>query len=226
MSIFLLPKIIHTVGSNEKNQNDIYFKMTKEIPDILISHSLYNSLCQVKIQIEKNDIAWDICKKITNPYEFIHTIVPGYKTQVSKMMPLSRSFYKMIEISTIFNLYCNNDEINNYDDNGTNDINNLLQDYTHNVSPSHSLNHSLHGVKHIEWYIHDNYYYDAHCGIIGGNVNGNKNNYKYNNDYKNDESNTNGCNNGSNNGQNIFRMVKNKNIFYEKENFLEIVEKK
>ena len=61
-------------------------------------------MCQTKIQIEKNDVGWDICKKITNPYEFIHTIIPGHKTQVSKLMPLSRSFYKMIEMSTIFNL--------------------------------------------------------------------------------------------------------------------------
>jgi site-specific DNA-cytosine methylase len=103
MSIFLLPKIIHDI-----RDNDIQFKMLKKSANVIVSHSLYNSLCQTKIQIEKNYTGWDSCKKITNPFEFIHTVIPGHKTQVSKLTPLSRSFYKMIEISTIFNL-CNKD---------------------------------------------------------------------------------------------------------------------
>jgi hypothetical protein len=212
MSIFLLPKIIHNICNDGVNENNICFKMTKEIPDILISHSLYNSLCEVKIQIENNDIAWDNSKKITNPYEFIHTIIPGYKTQVSKMAPLSRSFYKMIEISTIFNLHYKSEEINNNNDgNVLNNVNmnSILLDYTHNISSTQSLHH----VKDIEWCVHDNYYYDPHSGIN----NSNNHNYRYNNDYKNDENNIDGSNidsSSNNNSQNAFRMVKNKNIFH------------
>ena len=37
-------------------------------------------------------------KKYTNPYEYIHTIVPGYKTSICRYKPLSRSYFKMIEI--------------------------------------------------------------------------------------------------------------------------------
>ena len=37
-------------------------------------------------------------KKYVNPYEYIHTVVPGCKTSVCKIKPVSRSFFKMIEI--------------------------------------------------------------------------------------------------------------------------------
>lgn len=227
MSIFLLPKIIHNVCNNGTNEDDIYFKMTKEVPDMIVSYSLYNSLCSVKIQIEKNDLAWDNCKKITNPYEFIHTTIPGYKTQVSKMMPLSRSFYKMIEMSTIFNLCYNNCKSDpSCDTNGINsneNINYLLQDYIHNLT-SNSLGNSLQDVKHIEWYTHDNYYYDAYSNSNSGmNCVNSKNSYKYNNEYKKCEGND-GGNVGSNSNQYLFRVVKNKNIFHEKENVVEVVE--
>lgn len=147
MSIFLLPKILDDIGNGG---HDIYFKMSKTIPSVIVSHSLYDSLCQTKVRIEKNDIGWDSYKKITNPFEFIHTIIPGYKTQVSKLTPLSRSFYKMIEMSNIFNLCSKNknidvDIVNN---------NGLLSDYVHNLS------HNVRNINEFEWYFNDNYYYD------------------------------------------------------------------
>jgi 23S rRNA U2552 (ribose-2'-O)-methylase RlmE/FtsJ len=182
MSIFLLPKIIHDI-----RDNDIQFKMLKKSANVIVSHSLYHSLCQTKIQIEKNYTGWDSCKKITNPFEFIHTIIPGYKTQVSKLTPLSRSFYKMIEMSTLFDLcskYATADTIANKE------LNNLLSDYVHNLS-NNSLN-----INEFEWYLHDNYYYDVDTsGNVNGNGNFNENIY------------------GSGNS---FIMCKNKNIFYEK----------
>lgn len=150
MSIFLLPKILDDIGSGGHN---IYFKMSKNIPGVMVSHSLYDSLCQTKVKIEKNDIGWDSYKKITNPFEFIHTIIPGYKTQVSKLTPLSRSFYKMIEMSTIFNLCSKNIDA---------DVNNeLLSDYVHNLS------HNVRHMNEFEWYFNDNYY----CDIITGTGN-------------------------------------------------------
>jgi len=145
MSIFLLPKILDDIGTGG---HDIYFKMSKTIPSVIVSHSLYDSLCQTKVRIEKNDIGWDSYKKITNPFEFIHTIIPGYKTQVSKLTPLSRSFYKMIEMSTIFNL-CSK----NIDADANN--NGLLSDYVHNLS------HNARHINEFEWYFNDNYYRDV-----------------------------------------------------------------
>jgi 23S rRNA U2552 (ribose-2'-O)-methylase RlmE/FtsJ len=154
MSIFLLPKILDDIGNG--SSHNIYFKMSKTIPGVIVSHSLYDSLCQTKVKIEKNDIGWDSCKKITNPFEFIHTTIPGYKTQVSKLTPLSRSFYKMIEMSTIFNL-CSK----NADADVNNNNNRLLSDYVHNLS------HNVRHINEFEWYFNDNNY----CDIIAGNGN-------------------------------------------------------
>ena len=67
-----------------------------------ISHSLLDFLSKFKKQIEISDDAWDSIKKFTNPYEFIHTIIPGNKNSISKLKPLSRSFYKMIELWKLF----------------------------------------------------------------------------------------------------------------------------
>jgi len=61
---------------------------------------VYSHLCDIKEQIEKYQEQWDNIKKYTNPYEYIHTNVSGNKTNISKLRPLSRSFYKMVEIMT------------------------------------------------------------------------------------------------------------------------------
>ena len=58
----------------------------------------------MKQQIEQFQEEWDNIKKFTNPYEFIHTNITVNKTNISKLRPLSRSFYKMIEIATGVNL--------------------------------------------------------------------------------------------------------------------------
>ena len=69
-----------------------------------ISSSIYSHLCDMKQQIEQFQEEWDNIKKFTNPYEFIHTNITVSKTNISKLRPLSRSFYKMIEIATGVNL--------------------------------------------------------------------------------------------------------------------------
>ena len=65
---------------------------------VYISSSIYSHLCDIKEQIEKYQDTWDNIKKFTNPYEYIHTNISGNKTNISRLRPLSRSFYKMIEI--------------------------------------------------------------------------------------------------------------------------------
>jgi|LakMenEpi03Aug12_release.lakeMendotaPanAssembly.Ray.scaffolds.fasta_scaffold174152_2 23S rRNA U2552 (ribose-2'-O)-methylase RlmE/FtsJ len=185
MSIFLLPKILHCI-----QENDIVFKMTNRVPNVLLSQSLYQSLCETKIQIEKNDSGWDNYKKLTNPFEFIHTVVPGYKSQVSKLTPLSRSFYKMIEMSTIFDL-CNNKNYNgNSSSSSTTNLPVLLSDYVHNIS-----NNMFNDIKDVEWFTHDNYYYDVN----------------YNNN--NNSSSSSNSSNSSSNGNSF--ILKNKNPFQE-----------
>ena len=72
--------------------------------DNFLSKTLNKYLMNKKQQINKYDILWDKYKKYVNPYEFIHTIVPEYKQSIAKFKPLSRSFYKCIEICQMLKL--------------------------------------------------------------------------------------------------------------------------
>ena len=94
MSYYSLPKIpkrdILTI------LNPIYSKHIDNNPYINITLSQY--LEKVKSQIDLCQDEWDRFKKYTNPYEYIHTNVPGMNQSICKLKPLSRSFYKMIEI--------------------------------------------------------------------------------------------------------------------------------
>lgn len=147
MSIFLLPRIAYNI-----QDEDIDFKMVDSTPDAFISNSLCDMLSKTKLQIEPIENSWDNYKKLTNPYEFIHTVVPGCKTQVSRLKPLSRSFYKMIEICTQFNL-CKSEKYKTTDDiflgvNGnsrsTNSHNAFMQFVT---PPEESLSLSLSSIS-------------------------------------------------------------------------------
>ena len=84
----------------DENGNEI----PSETTYTYISNSLFDFLSRFKKQIELSAEAWDTIKKYTNPYEFIHTLIPGNKFSISKLKPLSRSFYKMIELWKMFKL--------------------------------------------------------------------------------------------------------------------------
>ena len=73
-------------------------------PIPIISQSLSIYLCDIKQRLAPIESDWDIFKKYTNPYEYIHTVVPFKKKCVSKYSPLSRSYFKMIEIVNTFHL--------------------------------------------------------------------------------------------------------------------------
>lgn len=98
MIYFLLPKTyIHTYKNIALEQNS-------EIPQAAISSSLYHYLSDIKEKINIYESEWDIYKKYTNPFEYIHTMVPNKKKSISKIKPLSRSYFKLIEIVQTFNL--------------------------------------------------------------------------------------------------------------------------
>jgi len=63
-----------------------------------LSNSLYHYLCDIKEKIHHHEKEWDIYKKYTNPYEYIHTNIPNKKKCISKYRPLSRAYFKMIEL--------------------------------------------------------------------------------------------------------------------------------
>ena len=77
---------------------------SKEEPKPVISNTLSNYLYEIKEELEKREKDWDIFKKYTNPYEYINTQIPLKKKAVSKYKPLSRSYFKMIELINIFEL--------------------------------------------------------------------------------------------------------------------------
>ena len=100
MSYFLFPEIHYIIDSINIQGNSNSISEYK----LQISLTLNEYLNTVKQQIDDNCDSWDHVKKYTNPYEFIHTVIPNSKNHVSKLKPLSRSFYKMVEICNMLHL--------------------------------------------------------------------------------------------------------------------------
>ena len=98
MSYFLLPNIIDPIVSE-----NLDLKISNN-NTIIISKSLAKYLNSMKTQIDNYTTDWDLYKKYTNTYEYIHTCIPFAKLPVCKLKPLSRSFYKLIEILNLFNI--------------------------------------------------------------------------------------------------------------------------
>ena len=96
---FLLPQVDIQMGENgDYNPLDVTITHTNDEQKVYLSSSIYAHLCDIKHQIEQYQDTWDNIKKFTNPYEYIHSNISGNKTNISRLRPLSRSFYKMIEI--------------------------------------------------------------------------------------------------------------------------------
>jgi len=99
MTYYLLPKtsyLIHKyIDCVEK----------EDVPRPIISNSLSKYLYDMKEKIEDKEKDWDIFKKYTNPYEYIHTQLPFKRKCISKYKPISRSYFKMIEIINLFELH-------------------------------------------------------------------------------------------------------------------------
>lgn len=111
MSYFLLPNIIDILSVEKL---EISVNNSNENSNIVISKSLSKYLNSMKGQIDNYANDWDLYKKYTNTYEYIHTCIPFTKIPVCKLKPLSRSFYKLIEILNIFNIEFPNKEINSF----------------------------------------------------------------------------------------------------------------
>lgn len=69
-----------------------------------INKTYINYLLGLKSQIDGVISKWDKHKRFTNPYEFIHTQHPYLRTPICTLTPLSRSYYKLIEIIAHYNL--------------------------------------------------------------------------------------------------------------------------
>lgn len=69
-------------------------------PEPQLSFSLNHFLTEIKNKIHDHERDWDIYKKYTNPYEFIH----GSRFFVCKYKPISRAYFKMLEILHAFSI--------------------------------------------------------------------------------------------------------------------------
>lgn len=107
MSYYLLPNIKNTI-----HHSDLECILGE--PNVVISKSFNNYLNNMKKQIDKYNLTWDCYKKYTNVYEYIHTVIPYTKFPVCKLRPLSRSFFKLIEIYNLLNIDFNIENIKSF----------------------------------------------------------------------------------------------------------------
>tara|TARA_Y100000389_G_scaffold193937_1_gene223308 strand:+ start:20058 stop:21464 length:1407 start_codon:yes stop_codon:yes gene_type:complete len=91
-----------------------YRKIEKTDEIVFVSKSLFIYLNRVKENIYSYTKDWDFYKKITNPYEYIHTHIINKNFSISKYKPLSRSFFKMIEIINVFDFLNEEDSIKSF----------------------------------------------------------------------------------------------------------------
>jgi len=101
MTYYLIPRVNINI-----NADDIKIKFRKESEyNNFLSITLSKYLNNVKLRINNYPIVWDNFKRITNSYEYIHTTLPNSKNSVSKIKPLSRAFFKLIEIYNKFDMF-------------------------------------------------------------------------------------------------------------------------
>lgn len=96
----ILPDDVHlAIQTNQSNPESL------ENPVIKINRTLSYYLQQAKREIH-NCPDWEFYKKFTNPFELINTSIYDEKT-VAKYAPISRAYFKMVEIIKHFNLFNN-----------------------------------------------------------------------------------------------------------------------
>ena len=105
MTYFILSNI-HNEIANENIELTV-----KDISNeqIYLNKILSFFLKEIKEEINEYSNNWDASKKYTNPYEFIHTPIPNYNTSISQYKPISRAFFKILEIYNTFNIIDRND---------------------------------------------------------------------------------------------------------------------
>jgi hypothetical protein len=100
MSFFLLPSL-----SFNENIDKLMNVVTEEKATPFINKTLCGYLNKIKDLISSRQVLWDQYKKFANPYEYIHSYVPNTSHSVCKLAPLSRAFFKLIELVNMLNLF-------------------------------------------------------------------------------------------------------------------------
>jgi hypothetical protein len=103
MNYYIIPK--------NKFKINIEIQLKKEEIKPYLSHSLifylkdvYKQLFKIEQKDNDNEIGLEFINKIINPYEFIHSNVPGTQLSVSKVKPDCNIFFELLEILQLFNI--------------------------------------------------------------------------------------------------------------------------
>jgi len=102
MNYYIIPK--------NKFNIDIQLQIRNETVKPYISYSIIFYLNDVYKQLfriedgEDDEITIEHINKVVNPYEFIHTNVPGTQLSVSKVKPESNIFFELMELFQLFNV--------------------------------------------------------------------------------------------------------------------------
>ncbi len=104
MTYFMLPQIEYDI-----RPSNLKLVCKEQNTDNNNFSSLKKYLNKIKGLIDKHISQWDNSKKYTNPYEFIHTNVPNSKNSICKIKPISRAFFKLIEIYNTHHLLPSSD---------------------------------------------------------------------------------------------------------------------
>lgn len=79
-----------------------------------INETLRQYCHKIKEEINNNLLEWDRNKKYSNPYEFINTNFDNNTESICKYKPLSRSFFKLIEILNYYSFFKNDNAITSF----------------------------------------------------------------------------------------------------------------
>lgn len=104
MSYFKLPNLPYVQTIPLNISFDINNTFDDTVNDTRINKTLVQYLHNIKSEIDDHGKQWDMYKKYTNSYEFIHTNIPCMNISICKLKPLSRSFFKLIEMNKMINL--------------------------------------------------------------------------------------------------------------------------
>ena len=77
--------------------------LSNEITNHILDETLYKRITKKKSEIDSVQHKWDSAKKISNDYEYIYTSSNSRKN-ISSVIPVSRSFFKLREIIYDFRL--------------------------------------------------------------------------------------------------------------------------
>ncbi len=110
MNYFMLPQLYNETCENNIN---IVYNGPEQVK-INVSLNIYLNQIKKHIDILEETGEWNIFKKYTNPYEYIHTTLPEFKRSICTFRPISRSYFKLIEIIHAHDLNDTNDPIQTF----------------------------------------------------------------------------------------------------------------